>query len=199
MSSELSQAPITVLEAVNVLLRAVSLKEATTLVNPTVDVGNAISAISKANASIQGEGWFCNTEDFTVSPADDGTVQIPLNWVKVTAQRGTSTYAKLLSNRGGRLYNLKDHTFTFTSAVSLHVVQVLDWEELPNKLRWYILCKAARAFAVGTYPTSQNFRFTEDTELTAKAEAEQEDDDLRDTSLNGTSPHFARFHRGHRR
>lgn len=195
MAVTLSNCPINLLGAVNVLLREVGLAEATTLLDAGTDVGNALSALSKSNVEVQSDGWWSNTEDFTMTPDESGIIAIPPNWVQVRPTRGTQSYAQRLSNRGGQLYDLKAHSFVFTTAVYLTGIQVLDWEQLPQKLRWYILCRAGKYFAIGTYPTQGTFSFTDKAEVDAKAAALQEDDELRDESAVSTSPHFAKMRR----
>lgn len=195
MATSINVVPITLLEAVNVLLREVSLSDATTLAILDQDGDNALAALNDASTNVQKEvGWWGATEDFVLNPDTNGNVVIPPNWLEVRPTRGTSTYNMMVSNRGGKLYDLKAHSFIFTvPSVALTVVQALDFEQLPQALRWYILATAGRQFAVGTYPTSGTFRFTDTAVVDAKAAALQENQDLQDVSLQGTSPHFARM------
>jgi hypothetical protein len=193
--TELTLTPTTLLDAVNALLNSVGLASVDSLLDAdsNLDSKKAFEACSRASAQVQAAlGWYGSTEDYTIIPDTNSEIMIPPNWLAVRPKRSSSTWAnKKVTVRQGKLYDLTGHTFKFTSAVDLTVTQALAFEDLPQAFRWYVTCKAGRAFAVGTYPTSGTFKFTAEEELKAKAEALQEDEMLRDQNLPETSPHFA--------
>lgn len=195
MATDLILIPLTLTDAVNTLLRAVGLTEVDSLLDSDMnkDSQNAFQAINRANASVQAEGWHCNTEEeFPISPDEFGSINIPPTFLTVRPDRRHETWFanKHITTRGGRLYNLTDHTFVFTDQVFLVIVQALAFEDLPPALRWLITCVAGRAFAEGTYPSSGAMRFTADEEVSARSKADQEDGVLRDQTLPETSPYF---------
>lgn len=198
MPTDLPLVPLTLLDAVNALLRSVGLSEIDSLADTdaNVDSQNAFQALSRTNAQIQAKGWYCNTENFTLTPDVAGNIQASPNWLRIRPTRGTASWAnKKVVLRDRKVYDLKGHTFIFTKPVDLEIVQTLSFNDLPQALRWYITCRGGREFAVGTYPSSGTFRFTEAEELRAKLEAEQEDEQLRDETLPESSPHFGKMRR----
>lgn len=190
--------PLTVLGAVNVLLRAVHLSEVLA-VTDTLDSKNANADLDRANTAIQARGWYCNSEyDVTfvrtvVPPATSGTVTVDPKYLVVRPAYNTASFNKYLTVRSGKLYNLTDHTDLFTEDQHLDVIQALNFTDLPPALRWYIVCHAGRWFIPETYPAPASYRFSEAVELAAKAAAEHEDEDTRYGTLAETSPHFYRM------
>ena len=190
--------PMTLLDAVNMLLASVGISEVDSLLDAdsNKDSRKAFRRLNNANAEIQSMGWYCNTENMKLAPNAGGDIEIPQNFLMVRPQRNTATFLKRIGVRGAeprKLYNLTDSTFTWTDSVDVEVVQSLAFEDLPQALRWYITCRAGRMFAIGTYPSAGTFRFTQEEEAMAKAQALQEDEMNRDSILPETSPHFGRM------
>ena len=48
--------------------------------------------------------------------------------------------------RGSRLYNRKGLTFTITKTLKYTVVSLLEWDDLPETARRYIMIRAARIY-----------------------------------------------------
>lgn len=201
MPDALPLVPETLLDAVNALLNSVGLSPIDSLLDTdaNTDSQKAFQAVARTNSQVQSQGWNCNTENFALTPDVNGQVQAAPNWLRVRPQRNKSLWAAgiRVTLRGTKLYDLKAHSFTFSTfkTVDLEVVQALAFEDLPQALRWYITCRAGKEFGVGTYPSSGTFRFTEAEELKAKAEAEQEDGMLREQTLPETSEYFAKMRR----
>lgn len=192
--------PESLLDAVNALLNSVGLASTDTLLDTdtNLDAQKAFEAMKRANAQVQATGWHGNTEDFTLTPDPlSGIIPIAPSWLRVRPKRWKATWInKRITTRSGKLYNMTDNTFDWTgSTVYVEAVIALDFEDLPQALRWYITCRAGRAFGVGTYPTSGTFKFTQDEELRAKTEALQEDEMLRDQIMPESSPHFDNMRR----
>lgn len=188
--------PLTTLQAVNELLRAVSLREVAST-SATTDSFNAYRCVSRASASVQAKGWFCNTEEGLSFVRNAGPTP-PLNTVSINQSlylivrpnRGGNVWPTYLTVRSGLLYDLTNHTNVFSVDPELDVVQALDFSDLPTALRWYITCEAGLQFLPATYPTPENYTFTQGLRDQASADAAHEDEILRDSALYETSPHF---------
>jgi hypothetical protein len=67
--------------------------------------------------------------------------------------------------RGNKVYNRKDHTFTFSKAISVDMVVLLEWDDLPEPARQYIVSRASREFQRRVVGSGQLDQFNADDEL----------------------------------
>lgn len=137
----------TELEAVNAMLRSIGESAVSTLENvTTVDVTTAKNIISDVNREVQQKGWHFNTEwDVTLTLDSNNRLPVATNVMSVHAPN------KLLTMRGLEgvmyVYDLDNNTFTYTSSITNAVViKLLDFENIPQTARNYIVAKASRIF-----------------------------------------------------
>lgn len=192
--------PITRLEAVNTLLRAIGQSGVVSLLgsDANTDTTNAIQTLDVALREVLSRGWHCNTEKgYPIDPSPEGFIYLPANTMSIdTAQRDNDLD---LVWRGSRLYDRANHTFTIGKTVYVDLVLALDFEELPQSLRSYIAVMAARRFATEELSTAESYRFTKQDEIDAEAHALDEDSRNDDRTMAQASPHVARMRRGQRR
>ena len=109
-------------------------------------LGNlAETTIDSVSRKLQTEGWSFNT-DYEADLARDSTT----NEISV----GTSTTRVYVDpydypdidvvQRGSRLYDRKNNTYEFEQDLKADITIILDWEELPEHARVYIMTKAGR-------------------------------------------------------
>ena len=109
-------------------------------------LGNlAETTIDSVSRKLQTEGWSFNT-DYEADLARDSTT----NEISV----GTSTTRVYVDpydypdidvvQRGSRLYDRKNNTYEFKQDLKADITIILDWEELPEHARVYIMTKAGR-------------------------------------------------------
>jgi len=145
------------LEAVNILLRGIGERPVVTLdgLSNVTKASLARETLHRVSRQLQITGWSFNSETgFPLTP-DSSTmnIQLPVNTLKCDPVDQTQDYA----NRGARLYDRTNHTYTFSSTVLVNIVFFLTWDELPEHARNYITVKAARIFQKETVgATDQN-------------------------------------------
>lgn len=165
------ESPTTELDAVNVMLSDVGATPVNTLDGPMApDVLNARNTLQRISKTVQGEGWAFNTEEnYPLNRNEDSEIHLPLNthWVQVQRPRGVDAV-----RRGQRLYDRRNHTYTFEADLKAHIVFVLPFEELPEPHREYIYVRASRVFVTGVRgPTADTRgRFNEVDEARARAD-----------------------------
>jgi hypothetical protein len=109
-------------------------------------LGNlAETTINSVSRKLQTEGWSFNT-DYEVDLMRDSTT----NEISV----GTSTTRVYVDpydypdidvvQRGSRLYDRKNNTYEFKQDLKADITIILDWEELPEHARVYIMTKTGR-------------------------------------------------------
>lgn len=162
--------PSTELDAVNVMLTTIGEAPVSSLeVSGLADVAIAKQVLSEINRAVQAKGWHFNTEiDYPLTPTVDGYLMPPSNTVKIdtTKQYGD----KDLVLRGARLYDRKEHSYTFTDPVEVDLVVLLPFDEMPESARFYITIRAARVFQRRVLGSEAIETFTQDEEYMALSE-----------------------------
>jgi hypothetical protein len=103
----------------------------------------ALTTLREVAKEVQTEEWHFNTvTDHEISPNGDSKIPLPTNTLFVDAVDASDDYVQ----RGLFLYNRKDRTFIFSSAVKVDLTEQLDWDDLSEPARRYITIRAARIF-----------------------------------------------------
>lgn len=176
-------APLTELEAVNFMLGTISESPINTLEGSLgVDAVTAINILRNTSRQWQTKGWHFNTDvNVKVSPDSDGYLTLPSNAVEVDTV-GTSFYKDLVQH-GTRLYDPHEQTYEFTEAVYVNMVKLLDFDILPEAVRWYITVSAARKFADQRLGEDVTHVFTKEDEIAAQAQARKSDTRNKDRTI----------------
>lgn len=158
-------APTTELEAVNAMLRSIGEAPIASLVEIDVpDAEIALTTLRSVSREVQVKGWDFNTEEaYSLEVNEDGNVPVPTNTLSVDPTDQTKRYVQ----RGGRLYDRVNHTYTFTEAVEVDLILMLPFDELPEAARQYIYVRAARQFQDCTVGDSSLHRYQEADEMRA--------------------------------
>lgn len=138
--------PTTELEAVNECLENIGQAPVSTIAGDLgVDTQIALNFVRKTNRQLQSQGWYWNTEDaYVLTPNGDGDILLPANTLSVNP--AGNDYLRNLVQRGSRLYDKDNFTFTFTKSVQVNLTLGLDFTDLPETARHYIALRAARQF-----------------------------------------------------
>ncbi|ARO29949.1 tail tubular protein A [Rhizobium sp. NXC14] len=139
--------PTTELEAINLMLSVIGESPVNTAEDTgVVDAVIARQILFQSSRDVQLVGWHWNTEiDYPIAASfPEGELQLPPNTLKVDttgADEGVD-----LVQRGNRLYDRKNHTFTVGRTVYVEIVLFLPFDQLPEAARSYIVMRAARQF-----------------------------------------------------
>lgn len=153
------------LEAVNDMLAAIGESPVNTLEDGSnADVANARRLLSKVNREVQARGWTFNRETDVQLQPDAFSKLIPYasDYLGVWVSGSETTYA----NRGGYLYDRTNKTDEFSQAVTVDLVRLRTFSEMPVPFRTYIIAKASRRF---------NIRFFGAAEVEATLQEEEND------------------------
>jgi len=154
--------PTTELEAVNIMLSVIGESPISSLAagSAVADAVTAQQTLSEVNRAVQSKGWHFNTDkEFTLTPeAFTGEVRVPSNCLRVDTVEGDRDIDVVL--RGQRLYDRKNHTYVFSDSLTVDMVVLLPFEEIPETARHYITVRAARVFQARTVGAESLFQFT---------------------------------------
>ena len=134
---------MTELQAVNVLLTTIGESPVNTLTgNQVTDVTIANHVITEVSREVQAQGWHFNTEDKVVLSRDvANNIIIPSDVARIDTPNFNTTI------RGGKLFNLTDRTYVFSSSVEASIVYFQDFAVLPEVVKNYISTRASRIFS----------------------------------------------------
>lgn len=188
-------APLTELEAINIMLSTIGESPINSLSasQSTVDVGIAQSVLREVSIQVQEEGWQFNTEINWVLPlvAGTGELQIPLNCIQIDTV-GPDVHVDV-SMRGQRLYDRINHTFVFTKSLTVDMVLLLEFTEMPQAARHYISVRAARVFQQRVIGSDTLGSFTKLDEALARASLKKLDSNNADYNILSGSWSVARI------
>ena len=132
------------LPAVNQILASVGQAPVTTLDQTNPDVAIVYDTLLQVSKEVQAEGWTFNKEfAYTLIPDANDEIIIPNNILQIDL---TDDYQDIDAvKRGGKLYELVEHTFKWTtkSEYEFDIVWWFDWIDLPIPIQDYIVSKAA--------------------------------------------------------
>ena len=162
--------PSTELEAINYMLATIGESP----VNSTEDTGVvdaelALQTLRDISRKVQTRGWHFNTEEnYTLTPTfNDGELIVPANAVCVDTV-GKDRDLDLVQ-RGSRMYDRVNHTYSFTDSVTVDMIVLLDFDELPQAARSYIIVRASRIYQEHILGSSQLSAFSVQDERVAYA------------------------------
>jgi len=139
--------PTTELEAVNECLANIGQSPVASVSGDLgVDAELAKSLVEATSRELQARGFYWNTEkDYTLTPNSDDEIVLPSNTLSVELM-ADEKWDKDYIQRGTRLYDRKNHTYTITESVDVVIVLGLNFTDLPETARRYIALRAARIF-----------------------------------------------------
>jgi hypothetical protein len=173
-------APTTELEAVNEMLAAIGEAPVNALNSTLAEAQQARRQLAFTSRRTQQRGWSWNIDSPVTLIPDSYTGEITVfpNALKVDTV-GDSESLNLVQ-RGLRLYDPQRQSYQFETSVTVSIVSGLDWSDLPEAARSFILCSAGRKFAQDTLGSDTISGFLKQDEAMAWADllsADLEDGD----------------------
>ncbi len=135
----------TKLEAVNKALQMMGESPLNSL-QGLFGLGNlAETTINSVSRKVQTEGWSFNTDYQQSLVRDSSTQHISVgdNVSRVVVDQFEYPDIDVVQ-RGKKLYDRKNNTYVFTHDLKADVTYILDWDDLPEHARVYIMTKTGR-------------------------------------------------------
>lgn len=110
-----------------------------------VDVALARQVLREVTTLVLTKGWHFNTEiNWPLPPTITGEIFLPANCIRIDTS-GDSASTDVVA-RGSRLYDRMKRSYVFTSPLTVEMVVLQDFIEMPQAARHYIAIRAARVF-----------------------------------------------------
>ncbi|QHJ81075.1 MAG: hypothetical protein [Bacteriophage sp.] len=132
------------LAAVNDMLAAIGESPVNSLEgDANADIANARRILNNVNREVQSRGWTYNIlEGETLRPDSfSGQITYMSDYLRLTVDGGTNYV-----NRGGFIYDRTAKTDIFTAPITVNLIRLKDYSEMPECFRALIVTKASRRF-----------------------------------------------------
>lgn len=139
-------------------------------INLSVDGRIANDILDEVTRDVCAEQWNFNRETKTIQPDGSGFIHLPGDTYLATVDPATGSGIDPVQ-RGTKLYDKKNNTFVFSSGVEVKLVLGLDFEEIPEVYRQYIMIRAARVFQDRRLRDSDSHTYTLQDEMVARSKA----------------------------
>ena len=157
------------LDAVNEMLSVVGEAPVNSLSNASSGVRMAENILDNVDRELQTIGWHWNVEqNYDIAVDGNGKFPLPKNWIRIDTVVGRYG-SRELQKRGGFVYDVRNRTYVLTGITSLRVTATifLDYDELPESARRYIMIRAARMYQDRVADSERHHRWTQEDELRA--------------------------------
>jgi hypothetical protein len=157
---------MTELDAVNQILLAAGQPPTSSLeMSGIQEVALARTHLNDVSRTVQNHGWSFNLEkDVTKAVDIDKHIAIDNDILVVIPRNGMDLSVQELGLPDGRtvklLYDNKNHTFEFNTAVHVDVIHFRSFNILPQYAKDYITIKAARSYQVYTQGSESLYQMT---------------------------------------
>jgi hypothetical protein len=143
----------------------------------TNDVSIAIQILDHVSREVQSRGWFFNTDiNYSLVPTNNNEIVLPANALRVELAESSRLHNYVERNR--KLYDRVNNTYTITNTVKVNIVFLLDFEELPEVARHYIMIRSSRIFQDRMLVSSELHKFHEVDELQAYMNLKETEGDI---------------------
>lgn len=146
----------------------------------TVDADVAEQTLDEISRQVQSVGWHFNIEkQVPFARTVDKRIPVSSDIVSIDIVKNDYPYIDVIQ-RGGFLYDKKNHTYYFDYDLKADIVRLLDWDYLPQPFKTYITTKATRVFqtkVVGSESLSNQLAVDEASAFAALREYEADTGD----------------------
>jgi len=155
------------LQAVNTMLATIGSSPVNSLTGSnSADVAMAVQTLDEVSLAVQSKGWHFNTDEDRELTPDPISKEIVVGSNVILCDVDNSSSVDVVL-RGTRLYDRVTKTYQFSQSVKAKMVVALEWDELPQAARQYVMIRAARIFSDRAVGSEKQHTFTLRDELVA--------------------------------
>lgn len=177
----------TKIQAVNIMLATIGSAPVNTLSGSnSADVAMAQQTLDEVSLTVQSHGWHFNTEEDRELVPDPVTKEVVVgnNIILCDVDYPNNNNNDLdVVLRGTKLYDKKNRTYQFTETLKAKVVTALEWDDLPQPARSYIMIRAARIFQDRAVGSEKHHTYTLRDEIMALSQLKRFEGETGDYSI----------------
>ncbi len=194
----MSTSPTTKLEAVNIMLSSIGEAPVNSLTSGLEDAELAETILGSVSRDVQSKGWTFNTDlKYTLSP-DSVTkeISIPDNCLRVDTRGTVRSSSSDIVERGRKLYDRVNNTSIFSSSQIVDIVFNLEFTDIPEVARRYIVIRSARIFQDRVLASTSIHGFQLEDERAAWMELQDHEGEIADYNIFDNYDTFSVIDRG---
>lgn len=173
----------TELDAINTMLTTIGESPVNSISASTADTRIAQLILQEVDRATQIKGWNWNTEkDVPLTRNGSNEIVLSANVVRVDVSRREYPSVEVVQ-RGNKLWDKKNKTFTFTADLKGEVVYLLPFTDLPEQARYYIVVRSARLFQQRMIGDTTGSAFSAEEETTAYMALNDSEDETADHNI----------------
>jgi len=173
----------TELDAINTMLTTIGESPVTQINTNMADTRIAQLILQEVDRATQIKGWNWNTEkDVPLTRDNNNQINLPSNVVRVDVSRTEYPNVEVVQ-RGSRLWDKKNKSFTFTANLKGEVVYLLPFTDIPEQARYYIVIRSARLFQQRMIGDVTGSAFSAEEETTAYMALNSSEDETADHNI----------------
>jgi hypothetical protein len=173
----------TELDAINTMLTTIGESPVNSISASTADTRIAQLILQEVDRATQIKGWNWNTEkDVPLTRNGSNQIVLSANVVRVDVSRREYPSVEVVQ-RGNKLWDKKNKTFTFTADLKGEVVYLLPFTDLPEQARYYIVVRSARLFQQRMIGDATGSAFSAEEETTAYMALNDSEDETADHNI----------------
>jgi hypothetical protein len=135
------------LDAINSMLIGVGEAPVNTLNSGLQEAEIAAITLDTISREVQSAGWAFNTDiRYTLSPNSTNHIPVPSNCLQIDTTALRRDYDTDVVLRNQKLYDRTKNTFVFDAEVVVDMIQLFEFDEIPEVARRYITLRAGRKF-----------------------------------------------------
>lgn len=178
----------TFLEAVNRVLQMMGEAPVNSLNGQLGLAQQAQDILEDTSRKVQSESWSFNT-DYERTLQRDGNDEVPVGVNVSHVEVDPYMFPSLdVVQRGNKLYDRRANSYAFDEDLKANVTYILEWEELPEHARQFIVAKAGRTLQEAILGDSNLSQVNMTAEMEAKSLFLEEETRLSDHSMLRGNP-----------
>ena len=187
-------AQTTKLEAVNTMLSAIGEAPVTALNLGLVEADIAETILESVSKEVQSQGYSFNRQLSVVfNPDSNNNIILPADILRADSTQKTGNLD--LVQRGLKMFDRVNNTYTITGTVYLDIVTQLDFLDLPEVVKRYITIRAGRIFLDRVVGSATLHGFSEKDEARALSETRDMEGEGQDFNIFNSFDTFSIINR----
>ena len=186
----MAQARTSFLQAVNRVLQMMGEAPVNSLNGQFGLAKQAEDTLNDVSRKLQAEGWSFNTDyERTLLRNASNQIEVGDNVSRVVVD--PYLYSNLdVVQRGSKLYDRRNNSYTFTLDLKADVTYILEWDELPEHARQYVMTRGGRQLQEAIIGSADLTRMNLTLELEARSQfLEEETTKSEHSMLRGNPNH----------
>lgn len=194
-------AKTTELEAVNTILSTIGEPPINSFTGAQgADATIARNVLTEVSREVQSQGWYFNTlNDQTLTPNASKEITLADEVLRVDndplMKNNTTSDDREIIQRGDKLFDKTNNTYTFNADVKATMVLLYEFEEMPEPARRYVTIRAARVFQDRMLGSQKHHMYTMQDEMKCLSTLKEHEGDTADRTIFDHNDVYATINR----